>query len=149
MGSVVVGVTGTLLGVLIGGAVQQMQASRARHWQRQDSLSNTKRAVYAEYLRSISASYAQAMSGQRSRPEDANLHAATAEIEVLCGEEVSGPARDLVNKVIDVHSKIAAGTGVVEVAVHDVDRRRYEVIASPPCTPCCFWPIPTLCCVAS
>jgi hypothetical protein len=116
------------MGVLIGGAVQQMQASRARNWQRQDALSNTKRAVYAEYLRSISASYAQAMSGHRSRSEDANLHAATAEIEVLCGEEVSGPARDLVNKVIDVHSKIAAGTGVVEAVVDDVDRRRCEVI---------------------
>src|SRR5258706_13986507 len=100
MGSVVVGVIGTLMGVLIGGAVQQMQASRARNWQRQDALSNTKRAVYAEYLRSISASYAQAMSGHSSRSEDANLHASTADIEVLCGEELSRPARDLVNKVI-------------------------------------------------
>jgi hypothetical protein len=89
MGSVVVGVIGTLLGVLIGGAIQQIQTSRARKWQREDSLSNTKRAVYAEYLRAIGASFAQAMSGHRSRSEDANLLAATAEIEVLCGKEVS------------------------------------------------------------
>lgn len=56
----------------------------------------------------ISASYAQAMSGQRSRTEDGRLHAATAEIEILCG--------------------LAAGTGVAETVVADVDRRRYEVI---------------------
>jgi hypothetical protein len=88
----------------------------------------TKRGVYAEYLRSISASYAQAMSGVRSRSEDANLHAAAAEIEVLSGGEVSAPARDLVNTVIDVHSRIAAGAGVTEAEVASVDHRRYEVI---------------------
>jgi len=128
MNSAVVGVIGTLLGVLIGGAVQQAQASRNHRWQRADSLSDTKRHVYAEYLRSISASYAQAMSGHRSRSEDANLHAATAEIEVLSRREVSGPARDLVNTVIDVHSRIAAGTGVAAAEVADVDRQRYEII---------------------
>ncbi|MGW1995325.1 hypothetical protein [Embleya sp. NPDC001921] len=128
MGSVVVGVMGTLLGVLIGGALQQAQALRNRKWQRADSLGDAKRHVYAEYLRSISASYAQALSGQRSRSEDANLLAATAEIEILSGREVSGPARDLVNAVIDTHSRIAAGAGVTDAMVADVDRRRYEVI---------------------
>jgi hypothetical protein len=128
MGDAVVGITGTLLGVLIGAAAQHMQAFRNRRWLQEDALSNTKRGVYADYLRAISASYAQAMSGHRSRSEDANLHAATAEIEVLSGGDVSRPARDLVNMVIDVHSKIAAGTGVSELAVADVDRRRYEVI---------------------
>jgi hypothetical protein len=127
MGVVIVGVVGTLLGVLIGGALQQMQASRNRRWQRDDSLSNAKRSVYAEYLRSISASYGQAMSGQRSRTEDAHLYAATAEIEVLAGKEVSAPARDLVNTVIEMHSMIAAGTGVEE-GTAAVDRRRYELI---------------------
>ena len=68
------------------------------------------------------------MSGQRSRSEDTRLHAATAQIEVLAGREVSGPARNLVNTVIEVHSMIAAGTGVEEATVAKVDRRRYEVI---------------------
>lgn len=128
MGSVVVGVIGTLLGVVIGGALQQMQAARNHKWQREDSLSKAKQSAYSEYLRSISASYAQAMSGQRNRSEDARLHAATAEIEVLAGREVSGPARDLVNAVIETHSMIAARTGVEEAVVAEVDRRRYEVV---------------------
>jgi hypothetical protein len=128
MGSVVVGVIGTLLGVLVGGAIQQMQTARNRKWQQLDSLGSTKRRVYVEYLRSISASYAQAMSGHRSRSEDANLLAATAEIEILSGVEVSGPARDLVNTVIDVHSSIASGADVTETVVADVDHRRYELI---------------------
>ena len=50
---------------------------------------------YAEYVRSISASYAEALSGQRSRAEDAGLLAATAEIEILSGREVWVPAREL------------------------------------------------------
>lgn len=128
MGSVIVGIVGTLLGVLIGGAVQHVQALRNRKWQKEDALSSIKRGVYAEYLRSISASYAQAMSGHRSRSEDGNLHSAMAEIEVLSGEEVATSARDLVSTVIDVHSKISAGTGVAEALVTDVDRRRHEVI---------------------
>jgi hypothetical protein len=128
MGSAVVGVIGTLLGVVIGAAAQQIQAVRNRTWQQADLLRITKRGIYAEYLRSISASYAQALAGHRSRAEDASLLAAAAEIEVLAGGEVSGPARDLANSVIGVHSKIAAGTGVAEAMVADVDRRRYEVI---------------------
>jgi Acetyl co-enzyme A carboxylase carboxyltransferase alpha subunit len=128
MGSAVVGVIGTLLGVVIGAAAQQVQASRNRTWQRADLLRTAKRAVYAGYLRSISASYAQALSGQRSRSDDASLLAATAEIEVLSGVEVSVPARDLATVVIDVHSKIAAGAGVAEAVVAGVDRRRYRVI---------------------
>lgn len=128
MGSAVVGVIGTLLGVVLGAAAQQVQASRNRHWQQADLLSTTKRGVYAEYLRAISASYAQALSGHRRRSEDASLLAATAEIEVLCGGNVAGPARDLANNVVEVHSQIAAGAGVAEAVVAGVDRRRYEVI---------------------
>jgi hypothetical protein len=33
-----------------------------------------------------------------------------------------------VKTVIDVHSRIATGTGVAEVVVAEIDRRRYEVI---------------------
>ena len=128
MGPILVGVMGTLIGVLLGGALQQLQASRARRWQQQDALKGAKRAAFAEYLRSISASYAQAMSGVRTRSEDASLHAATAQIEVLCGVAVAGPARELTEIVINVHSEIAAGTGVAQEIVDGVNRRRYEVI---------------------
>jgi hypothetical protein len=64
------------------------------------------------------------MSAHTSRSEDANLLAATAEIEVLSGRDVSAPARDLANTVIDVHSTMEVGTGVADVVVADVDRRR-------------------------
>lgn len=126
--SAVVGVIGALLGVLIGAASQQVQASRSRHWQQADLLRTVKRRVYAEYLRSVSASYAQALSGHRSRTEDASLLAATAEIEVLSGTEVSVPARELTNFVIGVHSSIAAGDGVPESDLEDADERRHKLI---------------------
>lgn len=119
---------GTLLGILAGTAAQQVQASRNRSWQQADLLRTAKRDVYAEFLRSISASYAQALSGQRTRAADAGLLAATAAIEVLCGRDVAGPARELADMVLDVHSEIAAGAGVAETVVAETDRRRYEVI---------------------
>ncbi|MEV8638176.1 hypothetical protein AB0395_41635 [Streptosporangium sp. NPDC051023] len=128
MDSVIVGVIGTLLGVLIGGFLQQAQASRTRRWQQADALSTAKRRVYTEFLRAISASYAQALSGQRTRSEDANLLAATAEIEILSGGEVAEPARDLADTVMRVHARIADGAGVAESAVEDVDRQRHRVI---------------------
>ncbi|MGW1767344.1 hypothetical protein ACWCQL_25195 [Streptomyces sp. NPDC002073] len=139
MGSVVVGVIGTLLGVLIGVVAQQAQAKRSHRWQREDVLNSqrwqredvlgsAKRAVYAEYLRSISASYAQAISGQRTRTEDAHLLAATAELEILSGPEVAEPARDLVDTVMKVHERIATGSGVPKAEVDAVDRRRLEIV---------------------
>jgi ABC-type amino acid transport system permease subunit len=128
VGSVIIGMVGTLLGVVIGSVLQHMQASRNRRWQSDDSLSQARRKVYVEYLRSISASYAQAMSGERSRTEDGRLHAATAEIEILAGHEVSVPARELTDTIIEVHSAIAKGTGVEEALVA-ADHRRYEMIA--------------------
>lgn len=74
-------------------------------------VADAKNAVYAEYLRSISASYVQAMSGLRTRSEDYSLYAATARIEVLCRAAIAGPARDLADTVMNVHSRIAAGAG--------------------------------------
>ena len=129
MSSVIVGVIGTLLGVVIGGMLQQWQASRTRRWHLADSLSDVKRHAYAEFLRSISASYGQAMSGQRDRSEDVRLHAAMAEIEVLADGELVEAARDLVDTVIEVHSLIAEGGGVDKTRVADVDRRRRAVLA--------------------
>lgn len=117
------------MGVLNGRALQQMQASRTRRWQREDWLRDAKNAVYAEYLRSISASYVQAMSGLRTRSEDYSLYAATARIEVLCRAAIAGPARDLADTVMNVHSRIAAGAGLLQQEVEDVDRRRRELIA--------------------
>lgn len=38
MGSVIVGVIGTLSGVLIGSTLQQVQAARSHRWEREDSL---------------------------------------------------------------------------------------------------------------
>ncbi len=128
MGSAIVGVIGTLLGAVAGYAFQQWQASVNRRWQHEDSLSTAKRNAYSEYLRSISASYGQAVSGQRNRSEDGRLHAATAEIEVLADKTVSGPARALVESVIEAHSAVAAGASAEEAGVAEVDRRRYEVI---------------------
>ncbi|GHG21489.1 MULTISPECIES: hypothetical protein [Amycolatopsis] len=128
MGTAIVGVAGALLGVLVGGLLQLLQAARTRRWQREDALGKLKQAVYAEYLRAISASYGQAMAGDRSRTEDARLHAATAEIDVLADREVAGPARDLAGAVIEVHTKIAAAGGVEQAVVEAVDRQRLAVI---------------------
>ncbi|MFJ6902523.1 hypothetical protein [Streptomyces hokutonensis] len=128
MGSVIVGVIGTLLGVFVGGALQLQQAARARRWRHEDSLRDTKRVAYTEYLRSISASYAQAIAGQRDRSEDARLRAATAEITILAGSEVFGPVRDLTEAILGVHSRIAENAGVTEGEVAEVDRRRRLLI---------------------
>lgn len=128
MGAALVGIAGTLLGVGIGGFLQHLHAARAREWQRADTFADAKRRVYAEYLRAISASYAQALSGQRSRTEDAALLAATSEIAILAGREVAEPARHLTNAVLDVHARIAADTGVPESEVKGIDRRRQTLI---------------------
>ncbi|WP_405959047.1 hypothetical protein OG239_05115 [Streptomyces sp. NBC_00868] len=128
MGSVVVGVIGTLIGVTIGVVAQQAQAIRNHTWQREDVLSSAKRAVYAEYLRSISVSYAQAISDKkRTRTEDAHLLAATAELEILSEPEVAEVARDLANRVMAVHERIADG-GAPKAHVDAVDRRRLEIV---------------------
>jgi len=63
MGSVIVSVVGSLPWSLDWQRSHQIQASRNPGWQREDSLSEAKRGFYAEYLRSISASYGQAKSG--------------------------------------------------------------------------------------
>ncbi|EKX69212.1 hypothetical protein Sipo8835_27405 [Streptomyces ipomoeae] len=128
MGSVIVGVIGTLLGVLIGGALQQVQALHSHKWQREDVLNDAKRRIYTEYLRSISASYSQARSGERKRSEDASLRAATAEITILSGNEIHKPAGDLTERVLAVHSRIAAGSGVTDAEVDDVDQQRRRLI---------------------
>ncbi|MFI2761989.1 hypothetical protein ACH5A3_24495 [Streptomyces echinatus] len=128
MGSVVVGVVGTLLGVLIGGALQQLQARLTRRWQQEDAFSAAKQVAYSEYLRSISAGYGQAKSGQRNRSEDSRLYAATAQIEILAGQRVAIEARELAERIIEAHSMIAAGAGDERAGVPEIDRDRHAVI---------------------
>ena len=135
MGSVVIGVIGTLLGVLLAGTFQLVQGRLNRRWQqedllgkRRDLLSDVKRAVYAEYLRAISGSYAQALARQREPSENGKLLAATAEIEILSRMDVAGPASDLTTTVMAVHSKIAQNPEAADELVPDVNRRRYELI---------------------
>jgi hypothetical protein len=128
MGTVIAGIAGTLLGILVTAAIQHLQATRARRWNRADSLADAKRRVYSEYLRAVSASYAQALSGHRGRPDDAALLTATAEIEILAGPGIAGPARLLTDEVLDVHARIAENAGVTESRVNDVDRHRHVLI---------------------
>ncbi len=128
MASVLVGVIGSLLGVVIGVVAQQTQARRGRRWRREESFENEKRLVYVKYLRAISASYAQAIAGQRERSEDGNLHAATAEIELLCRAHIVAAARDLRDQVIDAHSRIADGTVGERDVVPAVDERRSALV---------------------
>ena len=128
MNSTALSVIGTLLGVIVGAALQHFQARRDRRWREEESFRNAKRAAYVQYLRSISASYAQARSGQRTRTEDGKLYAATAEIEILSDNEISGPAWALADKVIEVHSRIANGPGVEESVINEVDQNRYALI---------------------
>jgi hypothetical protein len=117
-----------LLGVVIGVVAQEAQARRGRRWQLDKSFTEEKRLVYVRYLRAISTSYAQATAGQRERSEDGNLHAATAEIELLCDPGVVTPARELRDKVIDAHSRIAAGTVDENEVVPAVNERRLALV---------------------
>jgi hypothetical protein len=124
----VVAVIGTLSGTVLGGLVHGVHAWTSRRSHRADSLSDTKRRVYAEYLRSISASYAQAEAGHWSATEEANLRAAAAEIEILAGPHIAGPAQDLVSTVVDVHKAVAANKDDARSRVPDVNRDRYRLI---------------------
>jgi hypothetical protein len=75
-----------------------LQAGRARRWELED----LKREAYAELLRSISASFAQAYYGEGTS-EDSNILKATAVIELLAEKNISEPARDLQVKVDSTH----------------------------------------------
>jgi|GEM_PF-4392380 len=128
MKSVVVGVIGSLLGVVIGVVAQGTQSRRDRRWQRDESFTTEKRLVYVRYLRAISASYAQAVIGQRDRSEDGNLHAATAEIELLCEPRVAAAARNLRDDVIEAHSRIASGGIDKSEVVPGVNEKRLALV---------------------
>lgn len=120
MTTAIIALIGTLLGVVIGFIPQFMQ----RKWQLRD----LKREAYAELLRSISASYAQASSGG-GNSEDANILKATAVIELLAEPSVAEKARELQEQVDRAH-KILRSQGR-EAASKEVKRsndKRPELI---------------------
>jgi hypothetical protein len=91
--SALIAVAGSLLGVVLGFSAQHLQAGSAhrRH------LDDLKREAYAELLRAVSASYAQASSGGGTS-EGVPLKA-TAVILLLAGSEIGSAARSLENQV--------------------------------------------------
>jgi hypothetical protein len=145
MGTAIVGVVGSLLGVVLGFLGQSLRARQERKL----AIVNAKREVYAEFLRSISASYAEAKSdaeltsqrrsllrptNQRQAshyndgPEDAKLLAATASIELLANLAIHKKARELSNQVREAHKKIRANDPNAEKDVSRVDQERYKLI---------------------
>ncbi len=66
MGTAIVGVVGSLLGVLLGFLGQSFRAKQEHKW----TIETAKREVYSEFLRSISASYAQEKLEAKSRQSD-------------------------------------------------------------------------------
>ena len=101
-----------------------------------------KGRVYAEFLRSISESYAKAVAegkaksrhrplrrparrDQSDTPEDADLLAATAAIELFANEEISKTARKLSDDVLCVHKGLRGGNlSLIDTKVPDINARR-------------------------
>jgi len=139
MNSAAVGVIGTLLGVVVGGALQEFREWRKRRWNKEDLLSDHKRIAYAQYVRSISASFAEAEAGVLAPREHGNLRAATAEIQILSAKEVSGPVSELTETVVKTHEELAKAASLSQTEkekekekilakIEDVNRARLAVI---------------------
>jgi hypothetical protein len=138
MGTAIVGVVGSLLGVLLGFLGQSFRARQEHKW----AIETAKREVYSEFLRSISASYAQAKSEAKSRqidtaeavatqsrvPEDADLLAATAAIELLANQTISRAARKLSNRVIETHVKLRRDLSIDRSEVPGINKEREKLI---------------------
>src|SRR5271169_2791245 len=88
-------------------------------------------ACPAEFLTSISASYAKAKAGQGD-PEEVDLLRATAVIELIAGKQIAEQARGLQKQVTDVHKKLRKRDSAAEQAeqaeVPKTDRARGELI---------------------
>lgn len=128
MTTAIIAVVGSLVGVALGSALsflaQYSLANRTRKWKLED----TKRQSYAEFLTSISASYAKAKAGEGD-PEDADLLRATAVIELIAGSQIPDQARQLQIQVTDVHKKLRQGnSAVTQTDVDDADRARRGLI---------------------
>ncbi|MFF5288608.1 hypothetical protein [Paractinoplanes globisporus] len=135
MNSAAVGVIGTLLGVVVGGALQEFREWRKRRWNKEDLLSDHKRIAYAQYVRSISASFAEAEAGVLAPREHGNLRAATAEIQILSAKAVSGPVSELTETVVKTHEELAKAASLSQTEkekilakIEDVNRARLAVI---------------------
>jgi len=113
MTTATIAVVGSLVGVVLGSALsflaQYLLAKRTRKWKLED----TKRESYAEFLTSISASYAKAKAGQGD-PEEVDLLRATAVIELIAGKQIAEQARGLQKQVTCGGQ---AGTGTRPTAV--------------------------------
>jgi hypothetical protein len=122
--SALIAVAGSLLGVVLGFFAQHLQAGLAhrRH------LDDLKREAYAELLRAVSASYAQASSGGGTS-EDAALLKATAVIQLLAGPEIGGAARNLENQVSMAHELLRqSGYEAARAKIDAADQSRLELI---------------------
>jgi hypothetical protein len=115
MATAIIALIGGLVGVVIGFIPQFMQ----RKWQLRD----LKREAYAELLRSISASYAQASSGG-GNSEDANILKATAVIELLAEPTIARAARKL-QEHVDCAHKILRSQGR-EAASKEAEKANHE-----------------------
>jgi hypothetical protein len=128
MTTAIIAVVGSLVGVALGSALsflaQYSLANRTRKWKLED----TKRQSYAEFLTSISTSYARAKAGEGD-PEDADLLRATAVIELIAEGKIADQARQLQVQVTEVHKKLRQGDPTVtQTDVDDADHTRREVI---------------------
>jgi len=124
----VISVIGTLLGVVIGIIGQEYLARRNRQAQVEELLVTEARRVYAEFLRAISASYVQAVAGERTRTEDNSLRAAAAEIQLLSGKALSEPVQALVEQIIAKHSQIAADPSLASAVAEEMNSGRIAII---------------------
>jgi hypothetical protein len=128
MATAIIAIAGSLLGVVLGSALsflaQNSLANRMHKWK----LVDIKRESYADYLRSISASYAKAKAG-KGDPEEADLLRATAVIELIAERKVAEQARRLQKQVTDVHAQLRQGeSGVEETEVLKADQARRDLV---------------------
>jgi hypothetical protein len=136
-----IAVVGALVGVALGSTLsflaQNALANRTRRWQLEDAhrthrwrLEDVKRQSYAEFLTSISTSYAKAEANEGD-PYDADLLRATAVIELIADKRISKQARSLQKKVTCIHTRIRTGGRARKAAEKEVpcaDHDRYELI---------------------
>jgi hypothetical protein len=120
----IIAVAGSLLGVVLGFIAQYLQAGKARRWQLED----LKREAYAELLRSISASFAQAYYGE-GKSEDSNILKATAMIQLLAEKNISESARDLQVHVDRTHRLLRSdGPDAAQDEIDETDQERIALI---------------------
>lgn len=148
MGPAIVAAVAGLLGVALGYLGQSLRARQEHKW----AIETAKREAYAEFLRSISASYAEAGSeagSQQSRKsevkspqtdkpqalplhshksEDAALLAATARIVLLAKPEIYKMASDLSDQIMKVHEGLRSGDSTAQDEVSVANSVRLVLI---------------------